>query len=67
MQETQRYSQGPDLSPAQHHVISLLAQCVSTTEAAAGARRNTVGVCRFGSDSGTVSRTLSRNTSRFVP
>jgi hypothetical protein len=48
MQETQRYSPDPDLSPAQHHVLSLLAQGVSTTEAAAaaGVHRNTVGTWR---------------------
>jgi hypothetical protein len=48
MQDTQRYSPDPDLSPAQHHVLSLLAQGVSTTEAAAaaGVHRNTVGTWR---------------------
>jgi DNA-binding CsgD family transcriptional regulator len=48
MQETQRYSPDPDLSPAQHHVLSLLAEGVSTTEAAAaaGVHRNTVGTWR---------------------
>jgi hypothetical protein len=48
MPETQRYSPDPDLSPAQHHVLSLLAQGVSTTEAAAaaGVHRNTVGTWR---------------------
>ena len=48
MQETQRYTPDPDLSPAQHHVLSLLAQGVSTTEAAAaaGVHRNTVGTWR---------------------
>jgi hypothetical protein len=48
MQETQRYSPDPNLSPAQHHVLSLLAQGVSTTEAAAaaGVHRNTVGTWR---------------------
>jgi hypothetical protein len=48
MPDTQRYSPDPDLSPAQHHVLSLLAQGVSTTEAAAaaGVHRNTVGTWR---------------------
>jgi hypothetical protein len=48
MPETQRYSPDPDLSPVQHHVLSLLAQGVSTTEAAAaaGVHRNTVGTWR---------------------
>jgi hypothetical protein len=48
MPETQRYSPDPDLSPAQHHVLSLLAQGVSTTAAAAaaGVHRNTVGTWR---------------------
>ena len=48
MPETQRYSPDPDLSPTQHHVLSLLAQGVSTTEAAsaAGVHRNTVGTWR---------------------
>ncbi len=48
MLETQRYSPDPDLSPLQHHVLSLLAQGVSTTAAAAaaGVHRNTVGTWR---------------------
>lgn len=48
MPETQRYSPDPDLSPVQHHVLSLLAQGVSTTAAAAaaGVHRNTVGTWR---------------------
>jgi hypothetical protein len=48
MPETQRYSPDPNLSPIQHHVLSLLAQGVSTTEAAAaaGVHRNTVGTWR---------------------
>jgi len=48
MQETQRYSPDPSLSPAQHHVLSLLVQGVSTSAAAAaaGVHRNTVGTWR---------------------
>ncbi len=48
MQETQRYSPDPTLSPVQHHVLSLLAHGVSTTEAAssAGVHRNTVATWR---------------------
>jgi hypothetical protein len=48
MPETQRYSPDPNLSPMQHHVLSLLAQGVSTPEAAAaaGVHRNTVGTWR---------------------
>ena len=44
MEETQRYSPDPTLSPVQHQVLSLLAQGVSTTEAAAAAEihRNTI-------------------------
>jgi uncharacterized protein YecA (UPF0149 family) len=44
MQESPHYSPDPTLSPVQHQVLSLLAQGVSTTEAAAAAEihRNTV-------------------------
>ena len=48
MEETQRYSPDPTLSPVQHQVLSLLAQGVSTTAAAAaaGVHRNTVATWR---------------------
>jgi hypothetical protein len=44
----ERYSPDPTLTPTQHHVLSLLAQGISTTEAAAaaGVHRNTVGTWR---------------------
>jgi len=48
MQETRRYSPDPDLSPVQHHVLCLLAQGVSITEAAAvaGVHRKNAGAWR---------------------
>jgi hypothetical protein len=48
MQETQRYSPDPTLSPVQHQVLSLLTQGVSTSAAAeaAGVHRNTVATWR---------------------